>query len=498
MMRPRRWGGIIAWLAALFVLGSTVGGTSGPAHAAPSGSGTALPPDAPPFTAARRARLALTSLLFPYEGDEPPVEDGVFLLPVPLPWPPGSGQNRSWDIEVPGASPVFVLAAISPAKTGFAPGAAILVDGVPIPSPERYAVSGIQLPESAGLQDYAALGFVLGGFEPGRHAISVSCNGCAGHDGPWLSTVNAGPRTYVLSVLPPPVPAQTAQNGVPTKTTPDSQPVAVNEVHFGSVEDHIFWSDALGTEMTYRVYLPPGYADGATNTSAGIAKRYPVLYLLHGLGAGYQQWTNLGFPAELDKQLALTGDAPFMVVMPTGRSGYWVNHADGGPRFGDYVAHDLVAHMDATYRTIPRREARAVGGVSMGGHGALQLALNYPEVFGTAGAHSPALRRRTEAPPFLGGYFSGTQSSPGEQAFLARDPISLVNHSALAKPPRLWIDIGSSDEWSSLAEQLHNTLLEHTWEHSWRPGIGGHNGSYWSRRVPEYVRFYRSAFSAAR
>jgi S-formylglutathione hydrolase FrmB len=183
--------------------------------------------------------------------------------------------------------------------------------------------------------------------------------------------------------------------------------------------------------------------------------------------------------------------------MPAGLAGYWVNHADGGPLWGDYVAQDLVSYVDANYRTIPRREARAIGGISMGGHGALQLTLNHPDLFGAVGAHSPALRPRTQAPSFLGGYFAGSSGGPGQAAYEARDPISLVRHSTLTTPPAIWIDFGDRDPWAARAQELHAALLEHGWAHQWQPASGGHEDSYWQRRMADYVRFYRQALLPA-
>jgi S-formylglutathione hydrolase FrmB len=258
----------------------------------------------------------------------------------------------------------------------------------------------------------------------------------------------------------------------------------------GVVADRLFYSAALDREMPYRVYLPPGYAttgpDGQPAT-----KRYPVLYLLHGLDAGLTQWTNLGLLDELDRLAAAGEVIPFVVVMPSGRTGYWVNHAGGGPRWGDYVAKDLVAHVDATYRTIPQRQARAIGGISMGAHGALQLALNNPDVFGAAGAHSPSLRARTQAPPFLGGFFVNQSGGPGQAAYEARDPISLVRRAAPAPPAAVWIDVGDRDPWAPRARELHTALIERGWAHEWQPAAGSHEDAYWRGRMADYVRFYR-------
>jgi enterochelin esterase-like enzyme len=242
--------------------------------------------------------------------------------------------------------------------------------------------------------------------------------------------------------------------------------------------DRSFYSTALGRTMPYRIYLPPSY-DGAEKTG----QRFPVIYLLHGLSGRYDEWSGYGVE-EVANQLYTDGKlADVIIVMPQGGLGYWMNQ-DGGTLWADYVARDLVAHVDATYRTLPRREARAIGGLSMGGHGALQLALNYPEVFGVAGAHSPSLRGADSAPAYFG----------GEAGFARRDPISLVRQSQVANPPLIWIDVGQDDFWRSAAETLHQALLERGWAHEWRVYAGEHDGWYWGDHLWEYLPFYNAAF----
>ena len=163
-----------------------------------------------------------------------------------------------------------------------------------------------------------------------------------------------------------------------------------------------FFSRALGRDVAYLVWLPPGYGQ-----PAGAGERtYPALYLLHGAGGpagfGAEEWLGYALTEALDRLVALGLIEPLLVVLPEGEQGYWINHAAGAARWADFVAVDLVRHVDATFRTEARRERRAIGGLSMGGHGALQLALNHPDVFAVAGAHSPTLRPFEESPAFFG------------------------------------------------------------------------------------------------
>ena len=115
--------------------------------------------------------------------------------------------------------------------------------------------------------------------------------------------------------------------------------------------------------MPYRVYLPPGYAEGT--------RHYASLYLLHGMGGSDREWQDLGIASASDRLIAAGQIAPLIIVVPEGAGSYWVDQASGGEQWGHYTAVDLVNEIDATYRTIARTRSRAIGGLSMGAHGAL-------------------------------------------------------------------------------------------------------------------------------
>ena len=171
----------------------------------------------------------------------------------------------------------------------------------------------------------------------------------------------------------------------------------------GTVHTDTFWSQSLGIQKDVQVYLPPSYA---TNS----AKRYPVLFYLHGLGGDEKNWTASGrLDAAMDSLIAL-GKAEAIVVMPDGDDGWWTTanmfadvpacRADTTRKepaatycvpwlhYDDYVARDLVTYIDGKYRTLPSRNSRGIAGLSMGGYGAVTIALAYPEVFAVAASHS--------------------------------------------------------------------------------------------------------------
>ncbi|NMC07744.1 MAG: hypothetical protein GYA24_21200 [Candidatus Lokiarchaeota archaeon] len=199
----------------------------------------------------------------------------------------------------------------------------------------------------------------------------------------------------------------------------------MDTIHATSLEGNTLGSPV---ERMLRVYLPPGYFEHP-------GERYPVIYLLHGYGSDDKNWTvtsrrevdQAPFPMDviparlarefnLDKvptyeqldDLITRGDiAPFILVQPDGslhlrqlgnvrniagypkkKGSFYVNSPHSG-NYADYIARDVVGHVDRTYRTIADHAHRAVSGVSMGGYGALHLAIKFPDVFGVVAALAP-------------------------------------------------------------------------------------------------------------
>lgn len=257
------------------------------------------------------------------------------------------------------------------------------------------------------------------------------------------------------------------------------------------VEDPLFASTALGREMAYTVFVPPGYDDGE--------ERFPVLYMLHGMGGQRSEWRDIGL-LDAAGALALAGEIePFLIVLPQGDQGYWLDHFDG-PRWGTYVADDLVGEVDRRYRTVPARAARAVGGLSMGALGALQLGVNRHEVFGVVGAHTPTPRdfettREWFGPRTAWAFF-------GDRAYFDRhDPVHLYYaHADVARTLVLRVDVGTDDPWRPKLEWFRGRLDERAVPHEWRVlGGSGHgtDQAFWTRHVADFLSYYDRAFKQA-
>lgn len=231
--------------------------------------------------------------------------------------------------------------------------------------------------------------------------------------------------------------------------------------------------------MPYFIYLPVGYAESG--------KRYPVLYMLHGFGGSNTEWIGYGFPEEADREINTGEIPPMLIVFPQGDQAYWVNHADGEP-WGDYTAKDVVTYIDAAYRTLPDASHRAIGGLSMGAHGALQLTMNYPGTFSVVGMHSPTLRDFADRFGFFG----------DEAYFNAHDPAHLVEQNpAYARQLKIFVDVGEQDEaWYEKTMAFHDLLTSLNIPHQFSTWSGTHDGDYWRAHCRDYLRFYAANLAA--
>jgi enterochelin esterase-like enzyme len=180
----------------------------------------------------------------------------------------------------------------------------------------------------------------------------------------------------------PRLPAQ-VQTEVPP-VVPGAKPVTVERVKIhgtaleGNLEGNAVDRDAI-------VFLPPGYAKET-------ARRYPVVYALHGYSIGVEQWTReIHVPQTIEGAFA-EGAQEMIVVLPDSKTMHNGSMYSSSVTTGDFerfIAHDVVAYTDAHYRTIPDRQSRGLVGHSMGGYGAARIGMKYPDVFGSVYIMSP-------------------------------------------------------------------------------------------------------------
>jgi enterochelin esterase-like enzyme len=247
----------------------------------------------------------------------------------------------------------------------------------------------------------------------------------------------------------PPEGFKTRREGVPT----------------GRIEAFAYDSAVTGTRRQAKVYLPPGYSP---------AQKYPVLYLLHGIGGDENEWIRFAPPdAILDKLLAAGQAAPMIVVMPNGRAlpddraggnVFAPERAVGFARFeSDLLAH-LIPAIEATYSTFTDREHRAIAGLSMGGGQAFNFGLGHLDTFAWIGAFSAAPNTRPPA-----------ELVPDPAA--ARDQIRL-----------LYISCGNRDGLINFSQGMHRYLKAHDVPHIWNVDDHGHDPATWGGNLYHFVQ----------
>jgi enterochelin esterase-like enzyme len=157
----------------------------------------------------------------------------------------------------------------------------------------------------------------------------------------------------------------------------------------GRIDCSTFNSEILHRAVHYCVMLPPGYETDK-------AKKYPVLYFLHGLGQNEQTLLRSGGWGLIEDLRLQHKIGDFLMVAPEGRGSFFINSADGRDRYSDFFLSEFLPYIETHYRVIRDRRSRGMTGLSMGGYGALRFAFGHSELFGSVSVQSPALI--TESP----------------------------------------------------------------------------------------------------
>lgn len=258
-------------------------------------------------------------------------------------------------------------------------------------------------------------------------------------------------------------------------------------------------SSILSRSVAYCVAIPAGYDAGA--------ERYPVVYYLHGLFESEQSWRDHSGEQTWESLMSQGKIGKFIVVMPDGGRSFYVNSFDGRARYEDFFIQELVPAIDRKYRTLATRAARGVGGVSMGGYGALHLGMRHPDVFGSAGAQSAALVAKFPHPlPTEGrwGFYARVLQEPfgsplNEAYFDANNPLTLAAHPERFAGLKLYFDCGDQDRYGfdEGNKQLDAVLTSLGVAHTFVMRPGGHGWSYLDQYLHFALEFHWEAFRPA-
>lgn len=248
------------------------------------------------------------------------------------------------------------------------------------------------------------------------------------------------------------------------------------------LEPRLVASPHLPEPARVLVQLPPSYADAPN-------RRYPVFYFLHDGFGNEESLSRRGIAARLDAEMAAGRLPEMIIVSPRGVGTWFADSDDGTVMYGAFLASTLVPFVDDAFRTLPRRSARAVGGISMGGYGAIRWGLRSPELFSAAAGLSAAVqqlsRRSHEILPFLVRpafrrvFGESTATSPWQRHDLAA--ILLDDPGLAGRAPELLLRCGTEDKYllSDVGSFFHKLVLALGGRSELVLEAGGHDWAYW-------------------
>jgi S-formylglutathione hydrolase FrmB len=244
------------------------------------------------------------------------------------------------------------------------------------------------------------------------------------------------------------------------------------------------YSQSMQKNIKAIIVTPDNYAS---------AKELPVVYLLHGFSGNYLDWITKakGFEKAADQY-------SLIIVCPDGGFGswYWNSPIDPKSQYETFVSDELVKAIDTKYKTIKDRTGRAITGLSMGGHGALYLAIKHQDVFGAAGSMSGGVDIR----PFPNNWDMAKQLGTYAQQPERWEKNTVINLLNLLTPNSLAIifDCGTDDFFYKVNENLHQQLMYRNIPHDFITRPGAHTWPYWINSVKYQLLFFRNYFDSAK
>lgn len=287
---------------------------------------------------------------------------------------------------------------------------------------------------------------------------------------------------------------------------PNNSKASAPQATTHQVDTVTIWSQSMQKPIKNVVILPTEY-------DPNTPQDWPVVYLLHGFRGRYDTWINKTQP-DLPAAASRMGE---IIVCPDGgfSSWYWDSPIDSTMRYETYITQELIAAIDSLYRTRPSREGRAITGYSMGGHGALYLALRHPDIFGACGSMSGGVAllpfpKNWDIEKRIGPYQENPQrweeysvmgqlwravpfnDRSREVAGLPSvDPSSELQAGQLA----IFIDCGTEDYFYNVNMRLHEELLYRNVPHEFIIRPGRHTHEYWRHAIEFHLLFFRDFFN---
>lgn len=264
--------------------------------------------------------------------------------------------------------------------------------------------------------------------------------------------------------------------------------IAALHVHAGTIITREISSAALDRQWSYSVYLPDGYESSNL--------RYPVFYLLHGNAGDHNAWPKSGGIEATADQLIQSGEIPAtIIVMPDAGTTWYVDRKE---KMETAMLKDLFPDVEKNFRTINTRDGRLIGGLSMGGFGALRFSMQFPEMFAAAALLSPAIY--APEPPANSsarrvGVFGAPEFDPAVWKQL-NYPSLWEAYLAKKTPVPMYINSGDDDEFMIEADAtvLYSLLRKSKLPAELRIVDGAHTWPVWKSTIGDAMKYiYRYA-----
>ncbi|GLB52234.1 endo-1,4-beta-xylanase [Neptunitalea chrysea] len=268
----------------------------------------------------------------------------------------------------------------------------------------------------------------------------------------------------------------------------------------GSIINDSIQSTVLNKTKNYCVYLPAKYGIDTTKT-------YPVIYLLHGLGAKPIDWETNGHLNKVMSEAITAGEMPeTIVIIPDGEATYYMNSYNNQYNYEDFFFKELLPYVEAKYHCGGAKTKRGVAGLSMGGFGTLNYSFHHPELFIAGSALSPAIRTDEEMMALSNKQFAiryktayGSPKTPEDRINSFSNynsPIYLAQHLKESDKAsvKLYIDIGDDDYLYKGNATLHMVMKDLKIPHEYRVRNGGHTWDYWRTGLKDALLFITNNF----
>jgi len=263
-------------------------------------------------------------------------------------------------------------------------------------------------------------------------------------------------------------------------------------------------SAILNFPVRYCVFLPASYSSPDAK-----AQRYPVLYILHGLGGNEREMALSGEWTALQDLRRDHKAGDFLVVAPDGWDTFYINSRDGKTLYGNFFLREFMPFIERTYRIRAERAARGITGFSMGGYGALRIGFAHPELFGSVSAHSAALMRDppqgvnagASAGNLAARILTNVFGNPIDRKFWdLNSPFLLAKkNSALLAKTKIYFDCGTEDSYgfNRGASEMDQALNSLKIPHEFHLYPGGHSVSYLLAHRGASYEFHWRVFDSA-